>query len=128
MQGAREDDTLGGGDVLPGFSLSIREWFDRAERTAPRYAGIDDLSPSYHTMREASDTADCDHRGDWRSGRSTDSGSIGLGSNPRSPVVARNMLGHGGAVGRERSARRENWITLSDGIVRGRAQPRMFSA
>ena len=32
----REDETLSGGDVLPGFSLSISEWFDRAERTAPR--------------------------------------------------------------------------------------------
>lgn len=26
-----EDDTLDGGDVLPGFELSIREWFERAE-------------------------------------------------------------------------------------------------
>ncbi len=26
-----EDDTLDGGDVLPGFELSIREWFQRAE-------------------------------------------------------------------------------------------------
>jgi Uma2 family endonuclease len=25
-----EDDVLGGGDVLPGFELSIREWFERA--------------------------------------------------------------------------------------------------
>src|SRR5262249_39004844 len=31
-----EDDTLDGGDVLPGFSLSIRKWFARAERTGPR--------------------------------------------------------------------------------------------
>jgi Uma2 family endonuclease len=31
-----EDDTLDGGDVLPGFSLSIREWFAEAERTGPR--------------------------------------------------------------------------------------------
>jgi Uma2 family endonuclease len=32
----REDDTLDGGEVLPGFSLSIREWFDEAERSKPR--------------------------------------------------------------------------------------------
>jgi Uma2 family endonuclease len=32
----REDQTLDGGDVLPGFSLSIRAWFTSAERTAPR--------------------------------------------------------------------------------------------
>jgi len=31
-----EDDHLEGGDVLPGFSLSIRDWFAEAERTAPR--------------------------------------------------------------------------------------------
>ncbi len=31
-----EDDTLDGGDVLPGFSLSIRQWFAEAERTGPR--------------------------------------------------------------------------------------------
>src|SRR5204862_3400091 len=27
-----EDGTLDGGTVLPGFSLSVREWFDRAGR------------------------------------------------------------------------------------------------
>jgi Uma2 family endonuclease len=32
----REDQTLDGGEVLPGFALSIREWFSRAERTAPK--------------------------------------------------------------------------------------------
>jgi Uma2 family endonuclease len=32
----REHQTLDGGDVLPGFSLSIRDWFARAERSAPR--------------------------------------------------------------------------------------------
>jgi len=32
----REDQTLDGGDVLPGFSLSIRDWFAEAERNAPR--------------------------------------------------------------------------------------------
>ena len=32
----REDQTLDGGDVLPGFTLSIRDWFAEAERTAPR--------------------------------------------------------------------------------------------
>jgi Uma2 family endonuclease len=32
----REDQTLDGGDVLPGFALSIRDWFARAERSAPR--------------------------------------------------------------------------------------------
>jgi Uma2 family endonuclease len=31
-----EDDFLDGGDVLPGFSLSIRDWFAEAERTGPR--------------------------------------------------------------------------------------------
>ena len=31
-----EDHTLDGGDVLPGFSLSIRAWFAEAERTGPR--------------------------------------------------------------------------------------------
>jgi Uma2 family endonuclease len=31
-----EDDTLDGGDVLPGFALSIRDWFAEAERTGPR--------------------------------------------------------------------------------------------
>jgi len=31
-----EDQHLDGGDVLPGFTLSIRDWFDEAERTAPR--------------------------------------------------------------------------------------------
>ena len=31
-----EDERLEGGDVLPGFTLSIREWFGEAERTAPR--------------------------------------------------------------------------------------------
>jgi Uma2 family endonuclease len=31
-----EDNTLDGGDVLPGFSLSIRDWFADAERTGPR--------------------------------------------------------------------------------------------
>jgi Uma2 family endonuclease len=31
-----EDDTLDGGDILPGFSLSIRDWFAEAERTGPR--------------------------------------------------------------------------------------------
>ena len=32
----REDDTLDGGDVLPGFTLSIRDWFAEAGRTGPR--------------------------------------------------------------------------------------------
>jgi Uma2 family endonuclease len=32
----REDQSLDGGDVLPGFSLSIRDWFAEAERTGPR--------------------------------------------------------------------------------------------
>jgi Uma2 family endonuclease len=31
-----EHHTLGGGDVLPGFSLSIRDWFAEARRNAPR--------------------------------------------------------------------------------------------
>jgi Putative restriction endonuclease len=31
-----EKDTLDGGDVLPGFTLSIREWFAKAERTGPK--------------------------------------------------------------------------------------------
>jgi Uma2 family endonuclease len=31
-----EDQHLDGGDVLPGFTLSIREWFAEAERTGPR--------------------------------------------------------------------------------------------
>jgi Uma2 family endonuclease len=31
-----EEHTLDGGDVLPGFSLSIRDWFADAERTEPR--------------------------------------------------------------------------------------------
>jgi hypothetical protein len=72
--------------VLPGFSLSIREWFDRAERTAPRQAGIDVLSPSYHTMRKASDTAACDYLEDWCAASTTDSGSVSLGSNPKFPA------------------------------------------
>ena len=32
----REDQMLDGGDVLPGFSLSIRDWFTKAERSGPR--------------------------------------------------------------------------------------------
>ncbi len=32
----REDDTLDGRDVLPGFRLRLREWFDEAGRTGPR--------------------------------------------------------------------------------------------
>jgi len=32
----RQDQRLDGGDVLPGFSLSIRDWFAEAERNAPR--------------------------------------------------------------------------------------------
>jgi Uma2 family endonuclease len=32
----REDETLDGGDVLPEFALSIRDWFAEAERTGPR--------------------------------------------------------------------------------------------
>jgi Uma2 family endonuclease len=31
-----EDQHLDGGDVLPGFTLSIRDWFGEAERTGPR--------------------------------------------------------------------------------------------
>lgn len=31
-----DDDTLDGGDVLPGFVLAIGDWFDEAERTAAR--------------------------------------------------------------------------------------------
>ena len=31
----REDDKLDGGDVLPGFKLSIREWFAEAEQDGP---------------------------------------------------------------------------------------------
>ena len=31
-----EDQHLDGGDVLPGFALSIRDWFAEAERTGPR--------------------------------------------------------------------------------------------
>ena len=31
-----EDRTLDGGDVLPGFSLSIRDWFAEARRSAAR--------------------------------------------------------------------------------------------
>jgi Uma2 family endonuclease len=30
-----EDQQLDGGDVLPGFTLSIRDWFAEAERTGP---------------------------------------------------------------------------------------------
>jgi Uma2 family endonuclease len=30
-----EDGTLEGGDVLPGFALSLRDWFARADRKAP---------------------------------------------------------------------------------------------
>jgi hypothetical protein len=32
----REDQMLDGGDVLPGFALSIRDWFAEAERSAAR--------------------------------------------------------------------------------------------
>jgi hypothetical protein len=32
----REEDTLDGGSVLPGFRLSIREWFERAGPRHPR--------------------------------------------------------------------------------------------
>jgi Uma2 family endonuclease len=32
----REDQTLDGGDVLPGFALSIRDWCAEAERSGPR--------------------------------------------------------------------------------------------
>jgi hypothetical protein len=32
----REDRTLDGGDVLPGFALSSRDWFAEAERTVAR--------------------------------------------------------------------------------------------
>jgi len=32
----RDNQSLDGGDVLPGFALSIREWFAKAERTAAR--------------------------------------------------------------------------------------------
>jgi Uma2 family endonuclease len=32
----QETDTLDGGDVLPGFTLSIRTWFERAGQRAPR--------------------------------------------------------------------------------------------
>jgi Uma2 family endonuclease len=32
----RGDQTLDGGDVLPGFTLSTRHWFAEAERTAAR--------------------------------------------------------------------------------------------
>jgi Uma2 family endonuclease len=32
----REGDVLDGGDVLPGFSLSIRDWFAEARRSAAR--------------------------------------------------------------------------------------------
>jgi Uma2 family endonuclease len=32
----REEDTLDGGDVLPGFALSIRDWFAEAERGGAR--------------------------------------------------------------------------------------------
>jgi Uma2 family endonuclease len=32
----REDDTLDGGDVLPGFALSIRDWFAEAVRNAAK--------------------------------------------------------------------------------------------
>jgi hypothetical protein len=31
-----EDQALEGGDVLPGFSLSIREWFAEARMSAAR--------------------------------------------------------------------------------------------
>jgi Uma2 family endonuclease len=34
----REEDTLDGGHVLPGFALSIRDWFAEAERSAARSA------------------------------------------------------------------------------------------
>jgi Uma2 family endonuclease len=30
-----EDDTLDGGDLLPGFTLSVRRWFERAGRHGP---------------------------------------------------------------------------------------------
>jgi Uma2 family endonuclease len=33
-----EDGTLDGGDVLPGFVLPLREWFDEADRRGPRGA------------------------------------------------------------------------------------------
>jgi Uma2 family endonuclease len=32
----REDDTLDGVDVLPGFRLRLRDWFDEAGRAGPR--------------------------------------------------------------------------------------------
>jgi Uma2 family endonuclease len=32
----REDQVLDGGDVLPGFSISIRDWFSEAERESKR--------------------------------------------------------------------------------------------
>ncbi len=31
-----EDDQLEGGDILPGFTISIKDWFAEAERTGPR--------------------------------------------------------------------------------------------
>jgi Uma2 family endonuclease len=34
----REDHTLDGGDVLPGFAISIRDWFAEAERSSARSA------------------------------------------------------------------------------------------
>jgi Uma2 family endonuclease len=30
-----EDGELDGGDILPGFRLSVREWFERANKLAP---------------------------------------------------------------------------------------------
>jgi Uma2 family endonuclease len=33
-----EEDTLDGGDVLPGFALPLRDWFARADRRGPRGA------------------------------------------------------------------------------------------
>ena len=30
------DDTLDGGDVLPGFRLNLRDWFERSERRGPK--------------------------------------------------------------------------------------------
>jgi hypothetical protein len=36
LAAAHWDQTLDGGEVLPGFTLSIREWIGKAERTAPK--------------------------------------------------------------------------------------------
>ena len=72
---------LEGGAVLPGFTLSIREWFGEAERTAPRWM-----------THATEDDSPCTQPVSWARRMNCSSARLRRASDPLSGLVARKPM------------------------------------